>query len=58
MPYVSQKQRAFFHTATARKKGISKATVEEFDQASKGMKLPKKVKEARKFKKYVKTHSK
>lgn len=43
MPYKSEAQRAFFHTATARKKGISAATVKEFDDASKGMKLPKKM---------------
>ncbi len=41
MPYKSKKQEAFFHTDTARKKGISEATVEEFDKASKGLKLPK-----------------
>lgn len=44
MPYKSDAQRKFFHTATARKKGITAATVKEFDQASKGMKLPKKKK--------------
>lgn len=42
-PYKSDKQRKFFHTATARKQGISPATVKEFDAASKGLKLPKKV---------------
>ena len=40
MPYASDKQRAFFHTATARKAGISAKTVAEFDKASKGKKLP------------------
>lgn len=44
MPYKSEQQRKFFHTATARRKGITKAMVEEFDEASKGRKLPKKVK--------------
>lgn len=44
MPYKSKAQQAFFHTDTARKKGITAATVQEFDQASKGKKLPKKVK--------------
>lgn len=43
MPYKSLAQERFFHTATARKKGISAATVQEFDQASKGKKLPKRV---------------
>lgn len=40
MPYRSAKQRAFFHSAGATKAGISPATVAEWDQASKGMKLP------------------
>ena len=40
MPYASDAQRRFFHTATAKKKGISAATVEEYDAASKGRKLP------------------
>ena len=43
-PYKSLKQERFFHTATAKAKGISPATVKEFDQASKGLKLPKKAK--------------
>jgi hypothetical protein len=42
MPYKSSAQRKFFHTATARKKGIKAAVVDEFDSASKGMKLPAK----------------
>lgn len=42
MPYASDAQRRFFHTATARKKGITPATVKEFDEASKGKKLPEK----------------
>jgi hypothetical protein len=46
MPYRSDAQRRFFHTDTARKKGISAKTVKEFDSASRGMKLPKKVKKA------------
>jgi hypothetical protein len=41
MPYVSDAQRKFFHTDTAKKEGIKPSTVKEFDQASKGMKLPK-----------------
>lgn len=44
MPYVSKKQQAFFHTNTAKKAGITKAEVKEFDQASKGLKLPKRAK--------------
>lgn len=39
-PYSSDAQRKFFHTATAKKEGISAKTVKEFDKASKGMKLP------------------
>lgn len=42
MPYSSDKQRKFFHTPTAKKKGITTKTVKEFDAASKGLKLPQK----------------
>lgn len=41
MPYVSKAQERFFHTDTARKKGITKAEIDEYDKSSKGMKLPK-----------------
>jgi hypothetical protein len=44
MPYKSDAQRRFFHSAGAKKAGISKKTVEEFDKASKGKKLPNKIK--------------
>lgn len=40
MPYTSDKQRRFFHTDTAKKKGITEAEVKEYDKASKGKKLP------------------
>ena len=40
MPYVSEKQRRFFHTETARKKGITPAMVHEWDQESKGKDRP------------------
>lgn len=43
MPYASNAQRRFFHTATAKRKGITTAQVKEFDKASKGMKLSEKV---------------
>lgn len=43
MPYKSMKQERFFHTQTAKDKGITPKVVNEFDQASKGMKLPEKV---------------
>lgn len=44
MPYKSKAQERFFHTATAKKKGITPAMVKEFDTASKGKKLPRRVK--------------
>jgi hypothetical protein len=40
MPYASDAQRRFFHTATARRKGITAQDVAEYDEASKGMTLP------------------
>ena len=40
-PYKSLAQERFFHTNTAKEAGIKPSTVKEFDQASKGMKLPK-----------------
>jgi hypothetical protein len=45
MPYKSQAQRGKFHEMEKRGE-ISSATVDEFDRASKGMKLPKHVKNA------------
>lgn len=42
MPYVSDRQRRFFHTATARKHGITPAMVREYDEASRGKDLPEK----------------
>jgi len=41
MPYVSDRQRRFFHAAEARGE-ISHKTVAEFDKASKGKDLPEK----------------
>ena len=41
MPYASEKQRRFFHTATAKKAGVTSAMVKEYDKASKGMKSHK-----------------
>lgn len=43
MPYKSEAQRAKFH-AMQRRGEISPSVVKEFDQASKGLKLPRKVK--------------
>lgn len=40
MPYTSESQRRFFHADMARKKGIGPSVVKEFDQSSKGLKLP------------------
>lgn len=40
MPYKSDAQRRFFHTSTARKEGITPGMTKEWDEASKGMKLP------------------
>lgn len=42
MPYKSAAQRGFFH-ANVGKKGITQKVVNEFDAASKGMKLPQHV---------------
>jgi len=42
MPYRSDAQRRFFHAALKRRE-ISKATVEEYDKASKGKDLPERV---------------
>lgn len=60
--YKSKAQQRFFHTASARKKGITPQMVEEFDSASKGMMMPEKKMPPKKrmmskessFKKYVK----
>lgn len=41
MPYKSLQQLKFFHSPGAKKAGIKPEQVKEFDQASKGMKLPK-----------------
>lgn len=40
MPYKSDAQRRFFHSAGAAKAGISPSQVSEYDQASKGLDLP------------------
>lgn len=48
MPYKSDKQRKYFHYAFEHNKpGFSKEMVNEFDQASKGKKLPEYVKDSR-----------
>lgn len=40
MPYKSDAQRRFFHSEGARKAGITPAMVAEWDEASRGLKLP------------------
>jgi len=40
VPYVSDAQRRFFHSAGAKKAGITKSQVAEYDSASKGKSLP------------------
>lgn len=42
MPYKSEAQRAKFHAMLARGE-ISQAVVDEFDAASKGMKVPERI---------------
>ncbi len=44
MPYRSLKQERFFHSPGATKAGITKSMVKEWDKATKGRKLPEKVK--------------
>lgn len=43
MPYKSDAQRRFFHSAGATKAGITPAEVKEFDKASKGKKTPARI---------------
>jgi hypothetical protein len=44
MPYRSIKQEKFFHTDTAKKKGITGDIIRDWDNASRGMKLPDRAK--------------
>lgn len=41
--YRSEAQRKFFHSDRAKKAGITPAMVAEYDKASKGRKLPKRI---------------
>lgn len=43
MPYKSKAQERYFHSSGAKKAGISKAVVAEYDKASKGAKLPERL---------------
>jgi len=47
VPYTSDKQRRFFHTDTAKKKGITSSMVKEYDKASKGKSLPETAKKSK-----------
>jgi hypothetical protein len=51
-PYASDAQRRFFHTGTAKAKGISAADVAGKDAVSKGRTLPKKVSGSRSMRKH------
>ena len=53
MPYSSNAQRRYFHAALA-KGEISKKTVDEYDKASKGKKLPEYANKKKKFNKLKK----
>jgi hypothetical protein len=44
MPYRSAAQRRFFHSKGAKRAGITKKEVSEWDAASKGKKVPARVK--------------
>lgn len=52
MPYKSSAQRRFFHAAEQRGE-ISPKTVAEYDKASKGNKLPEKVRKFKHLSKYM-----
>lgn len=44
MPFKSQAQRRFFHSAGAKKAGITAKEIKEYDKESKGKKVLEKVK--------------
>lgn len=48
MPYKSDAQRKFFHSAGAKKAGITAKDVKKWDKESKGMDLPEKAKTKKK----------
>lgn len=48
MPYKSDAQRKFFHSAGAKKAGITSKDVKKWDKESKGMDLPERVKPKKK----------
>lgn len=51
MPWISDAQRKWAHTKTGMKK-LGKKVVEEYDEKSKGKRLPEKVKKSKMKKKY------
>ena len=54
MPYVSDKQRRWAHTDSAKKKGFPTA---EFDKASEGMSLPEKARKVQMIRRMRKRRS-
>lgn len=54
MPYKSEAQRRFFNSDKAKEKGISQKTVDEYNSASKDLKLPEKMSGVDKLKAKVK----
>jgi hypothetical protein len=53
MPYVSDKQRKYFNWAAAHGK-MAQSMVDEYNEASKGKKLPEKVNKKNRFKRTMK----
>lgn len=43
MPYRSEAQRKFFHSKGAKRAGLTKKDIAEWDKVSKGLKLPKRI---------------
>jgi hypothetical protein len=54
MPYKSEAQRRFFHSAGAKKAGISSRVVKEFDNASKGQHVPEHMSDRKRLHEFVK----
>jgi hypothetical protein len=49
MPYKSEAQRRFFHSPAAKESGITDAQISEHDAASKGKKLPERIKKKKRY---------
>lgn len=41
MPYVSKAQQGYMHANVGKKRGLTGKVIKEFDNASRGLKLPK-----------------